>query len=99
MPVYEFEISNRETGETLLTVAVPIPLQYRDSIEIRRRAIPSNVRVCSIEGTHRDPMKQSNQVLRACQRAEVRQGNTSKFQRNLGYSAETIKKIWQNEHS
>lgn len=91
MPLYEFEIRNGD--EILATVAVPVPMKDRDSITIERRAIPRNVRVCSVIGTDRDPTIQTNSVMHAAKHMERTYG-TSDFQRRVGYSARQFKRIW-----
>lgn len=94
MPLYEFEIRNGD--EILATVALPLPVNDRDSITIERQAVPRGVRVCSVLGTDRDPTIQKNSVLDAAKICERTYGS-SDFQRRLGYSTGEFKRIWQND--
>lgn len=95
MPVYEFHLRNSASGEIVATVAVPLPVDDRDSLVIERAAVPRTLTVSCNAMT--EQQLQANQVLRGYQAAERRIGSNAEFQRRIGHSPKQIKSAWKNE--
>jgi hypothetical protein len=93
MPLYQFEILSR-AGEVLGEVQLPLRVEERDAVTLRRKPIPNSV---GIAGSARNPGETANQVLDAYKRIEQRLGHTSEFRRRIGHSADQVKKAWATE--
>lgn len=75
MPAYEFEVVNEASGETLATLTLPLPIEQRDNVTIKRRTVPRSVAVAGVAG---DPFDQGKRVLEGYRRAEEKMGSRFK---------------------
>ncbi len=91
MPNYEFQLCHAGTGEVLGAVTIPLSVEQRDCVVLRRAPLPRSV---AIAGAASDPGRQSSQVLQAYRRAEQRAGSTSDFFRRIGHTPAQVKKAW-----
>lgn len=99
MPLYAFEIVNRETGETVAHFDLPLPVAQRDELEVRRAALPDRI---GLTGMAENPNR--SHTLRALHRVEQRMGNGREFYSRLQLDpnkpqtpkalAETYKQAW-----
>ncbi len=88
MPLYEFvaKVGRKIVGR----VTLPIPVEERDKVAFTRSTIPERV---AISGSAEAAMP--NPTLRALHRIEQRTGTTRDFHRRLGFTPETIKRVWK----
>jgi hypothetical protein len=91
MPTYEYELCHCETGEVLGRITLALRVAERDSVTLRRSAIPKSV---AVNGAARDPGQPKNQVLDTYKRIEQRLGSNAEFRRRIGHSPDTVKRAW-----
>ena len=91
MPLYEYEIRAGRSGEILGVLTLPLPVNERDSVELRRRTVPVSV---GITGSAANPAEPARQVLGAYERLERRIGNNAEFRRRIGHSPAQVKHAW-----
>jgi hypothetical protein len=91
MPAYEYELVSTISGAVLGRITLARPVTERDSVAVRRQAVPQRV---AIAGTAPDPGAPQNQVLAAYRRIEQRVGNNADFRRRIGHSPAAVKQAW-----
>lgn len=92
MPLYEFDLID-PSGQTVASLALPLPVADRDALTLRRRTVPATV---GISGAAADPGQAGRQVLRAYQRLEQKHGNTREFRRRIGHSPAAVQRAWSH---
>lgn len=90
MPLYEFHLLDSK-GEVVARIDVPLPVAERDSLALRRAALP---RTLAVAGGAPNPDTDAN--LRVLYRAEQRMGSTAEFHRAIGFTPEDYKKTWKD---
>jgi hypothetical protein len=94
MPLYEYEAVNRR-GEVLMRFSLPLAVEDRDDVTVRRAPLPRSLSVLS--AAPNTEQRVANDVMNAYRRIEQRLGNNRDFQRRIGHSADQVKAAWGNE--
>lgn len=91
MPTYEYEIRDKETGETVGSVNLIRPVAARDRVHILRRTAPRSV---AIRGAAPTP-NQASEVLAGYRKQEEKVGSNRQFRASLGeFTPSQIKQAW-----
>jgi hypothetical protein len=90
MPLYDFQVIEKQSGRVLETVAVNLPIAKRDEVEFRRVTVPQRV---AVMGSAPDNPHDLHSVdMRNLHKSEERLG--SNFDKIMGRSKKEMRKIW-----
>lgn len=91
MPLYDFQVLDRQSGEVLEVIAVNLPIAKRDDVEFRRITVPQRVTVL---GSAPDNPNNAHRVdMKNLHKSEERLG--SNFEQFYGKSKKEIQRLWE----
>lgn len=68
MPLYDYEVTDPDTGEVLAVLSVMRPIPKRDTITLTRRTVPNRV---AIPGTAEHPVLGRNLSFKDCEKKGI----------------------------
>lgn len=95
MPLYDFQVIDKQNGQVLQTVAVNLPIAKRDQVEFRRSTVPQRV---TVMGSAPDNPHDLHRVdMQNLHKSEERLG--SNFEQFHGRSKSELRKIWSKDQA
>ncbi len=91
MPLYDFEVIDKQSGRVLEVVALNLPVGKRDEVTFQRVTVPQRITVMG--SAPDDPSDLKRVDWKNLNKAEERLGTG--FEKKFGMSKQELKKVWE----